>query len=38
VFLEVNPTGQYGMVSDPCNYYLDKKIAEYLIDYDENQK
>lgn len=31
VFLEVNPTGQYGMVSDPCNYYLDKKIAEYLI-------
>jgi ATP-GRASP peptide maturase of grasp-with-spasm system len=31
VFLEVNPTGQYGMTSDPCNYYLDKIIAEYLI-------
>lgn len=36
VFLEVNPTGQYGMVSDPCNYYLDKKIAEYLIGHGEN--
>lgn len=30
VFLEVNPWGQYGMVSEPCNYYIDKKIAEYL--------
>ncbi len=34
VFLEVNPTGQYGMTSDPCNYQLDKKIAEYLISYE----
>lgn len=31
VFLEVNPWGQYGMVSGPCNYYLDEKIAKYLI-------
>lgn len=31
VFLEVNPTGQYGMISDPCNYHLDKLIAESLI-------
>ncbi|PRA97538.1 grasp-with-spasm system ATP-grasp peptide maturase [Chryseobacterium sp. MYb7] len=31
VFLEINPVGQYGMVSDPCNYSLDKKIAKYLI-------
>ena len=31
VFLEVNPVGQYGMTSYPCNYHLDKKIAEYLI-------
>ena len=31
VFLEVNPVGQFGMVSSPCNYYLEKKIAEYLI-------
>ena len=30
VFLEVNPVGQYGMTSYPCNYHLDKKIAEYL--------
>lgn len=27
VFLEVNPIGQYGMVSNPCNYYLDRQIA-----------
>jgi glutathione synthase/RimK-type ligase-like ATP-grasp enzyme len=30
VFLEVNPVGQYGMVSYPCNYYIEKKIANYL--------
>lgn len=30
VFLEVNPIGQFGMVSFPCNYHLDKIIAEYL--------
>lgn len=30
VFLEVNPCGQYGMTSDPCNYYLDKLIAQLL--------
>jgi ATP-GRASP peptide maturase of grasp-with-spasm system len=30
-FLEVNPEGQFGMVSIPCNYYLEKKFAEYLI-------
>ena len=29
-FLEVNPIGQFGMVSQPCNYYLEKKIAESL--------
>ena len=33
VFLEVNPVGQFGMVSQPCNYYLEKKIAEYLKKY-----
>src|SRR6218665_415349 len=27
VFLEVNPVGQFGMVSYPCNYKLEKKIA-----------
>jgi len=34
VFLEVNPVGQFGMVSKPCNYNLEKKIAEKLIEYD----
>jgi glutathione synthase/RimK-type ligase-like ATP-grasp enzyme len=30
VFLEVNPVGQFGMVSRPCNYYLEEKVAAYL--------
>lgn len=30
IFLEVNPCGQYGMTSVPCNYYLDKLIAKIL--------
>ncbi len=30
VFLEVNPIGQFGMTSGPCNYYLAKDIAEFL--------
>lgn len=30
VFLEVNPVGQFGMVSNPCNYRLEKTIAEQL--------
>lgn len=30
-FLEVNPVGQFGMTSAPCNYYLDQKIAKTLI-------
>ncbi|MGB1241843.1 MAG: grasp-with-spasm system ATP-grasp peptide maturase [Chitinophagales bacterium] len=29
-FLEVNPNGQFGMVSKPCNYFLEKKIATWL--------
>lgn len=29
-FFEINPVGQYQQVSEPCNYYLDKKIAELL--------
>lgn len=31
VFLEINPVGQYGMTSEPCNYDLDNIIAKYLI-------
>ena len=34
VFLEVNPSGQFKMVSDPCNYRLEKQVAQYLIDLD----
>jgi ATP-GRASP peptide maturase of grasp-with-spasm system len=30
VFLEVNPTGQFGWVSENCNYYLEEIIANYL--------
>jgi len=33
-FLEINPIGQFGMTSFPCNYNLEKKIAEYLIKND----
>ncbi len=29
-FLEVNPVGQFGMVSYPCNYYLEQLIAHKL--------
>ena len=31
VFLEVNPVGQFGMVSFPCNYYIEQIIADHLI-------
>lgn len=30
VFLEINPVGQFGMVSHSCNFNLEKKIAEFL--------
>lgn len=29
-FLEVNPIGQFSMVSEPCNYFLEKKVALHL--------
>jgi ATP-GRASP peptide maturase of grasp-with-spasm system len=29
-FLEINPVGQFGMVSYPCNYFLEKEFAHYL--------
>lgn len=31
VFLEVNPVGQFGMVSTPCNYHLERRVAEHLL-------
>jgi ATP-GRASP peptide maturase of grasp-with-spasm system len=30
IFLEVNPVGQFGMVSEPCNYFLEQKVAQFL--------
>jgi ATP-GRASP peptide maturase of grasp-with-spasm system len=36
-FLEVNPTGQFGMTSSPCNYSLFERVAEYLIQHDRRQ-
>jgi len=30
IFLEINPVGQFGMTSGPCNYQLEKKIAQLL--------
>jgi ATP-GRASP peptide maturase of grasp-with-spasm system len=35
VFLEINPTGQFGMIDFPCNYGLHKKVAEVLIKMDK---
>lgn len=29
-FLEINPEGQFGMVSHPCNYYLEREMAKVL--------
>lgn len=31
VFLEVNPCGQFGWVSENCNYYIEKHIAKVLV-------
>lgn len=38
IFLEVNPIGQFAQVSKPCNYYLEKLIAQRLISYDRRNK
>lgn len=33
-FLEINPTGQFGMIDFPCNYKLHQKVAKKLIELD----
>lgn len=38
VFLEVNPGGQFGMVSEPCNYYLEREVARYLVRRDRGER
>lgn len=37
-FLEINPEGQFGMVSYPCNYYLEKKLAQWLSKNSTHEK
>lgn len=34
IFLEVNPCGQYGMTAFPCNYPIDRSIADYLKEHN----
>lgn len=36
VFIEVNPVGQFIAPSKRCNFYLEQKIAKWLIEHDEN--
>lgn len=33
--LEVNPVGQFGMTSTPCNYPIEEEIAKWLINEDK---
>lgn len=37
-FLEVNPVGQFAMVSVPCNYFLEKQVAVTLGNYAGRRK
>lgn len=30
VFLEINPAGQFGMTSYPCNYHIERDIADHI--------
>jgi ATP-GRASP peptide maturase of grasp-with-spasm system len=38
IFLEVNPVGQFGMISEPCNYYLEELFAQRLINLNQSLK
>lgn len=31
IFLEINPVGQFTFIGHPCNYYLEKELADQLI-------
>lgn len=35
-FLEINPVGQFGMIGEPCNYYLENEIVNDLIKNSKN--
>jgi ATP-GRASP peptide maturase of grasp-with-spasm system len=36
VLLEINPCGQFGMMSKPCNYPLEEIVADTLIKFEAN--
>lgn len=37
-FLEINPNGQFGWVSDNCNFYIEKEIAHKLNELHDAQQ
>ena len=37
-FLEINPFGQFGLLSKKCNFYLEKEIAKLLTSYEKKNK
>lgn len=37
-FLEINPVGQFGMVSKPCNYYLEEQMSLYILKNHEKKQ
>ena len=38
IFLEINPVGQFGMLSQLCNFPIEFEIAKYLISKDESSE
>lgn len=36
-FLEINPVGQFGMMSSPCNYFLEKEVALNLLSHAKHR-
>lgn len=36
-FLEINPVGQFGMMSSPCNYFLEKRVALNLLQHAKHR-
>jgi ATP-GRASP peptide maturase of grasp-with-spasm system len=37
-FLEINPVGQFAMVSESCSYQLEREVAIFLIDHAKQRK
>jgi ATP-GRASP peptide maturase of grasp-with-spasm system len=38
IFLEINLSGQFTMVSRPCNYYIEEHIAKSILKYENGEK